>query len=256
MKKNVMMRLACFLLVAVLISTSAISGTYAKYVTQGSGSDSARVAHWGVEVTGMGSNLFKDTYAADNTTDGIVNGVKASEKVVAPGTKNNTGVTFSLTGTPEVAVKVDFAVTKSDDATKDPVDVYLPAGEYTDWTQAPYTGTFTVAAPGYNPIVFTLVDTADETTPLVEGTLAQVEAFLEGKSERFEPGKDLATVLGGTSGNYKLTWEWAYGNEASDAGNDKADTLLGNLIAGTQTSIANASTSVDFAISIVVTQID
>ena len=31
MKRNVMMRLASFLLVAVLISTSAISGTYAKY---------------------------------------------------------------------------------------------------------------------------------------------------------------------------------------------------------------------------------
>ena len=50
MKKNVMMRLASFLLVAVLISTSAISGTYAKYVTTAEGKETARVAKWGVQV--------------------------------------------------------------------------------------------------------------------------------------------------------------------------------------------------------------
>ena len=62
MKKNVMMRLACFLLVAVLISTSAISGTYAKYVTEGSSKDTARVAKWGVTVSADYSNLFTKTY--------------------------------------------------------------------------------------------------------------------------------------------------------------------------------------------------
>ena len=61
MKKNVMMRLACFLLVAVLISTSAISGTYAKYVTSGQSTDSARVAKWGVTVTANGTT-FANAY--------------------------------------------------------------------------------------------------------------------------------------------------------------------------------------------------
>lgn len=255
MKKNVMMRLASFLLVAVLISTSAISGTYAKYVTQGSGSDTARVAEWGVQITGMESTLFKDTYAADNTTGGIVNGVQAETKVVAPGTKNDEGVTFSLTGTPEVAVKVDFIVTSSTDSNADPVDVYLPAGTYTDWTQAPYDDTFTVAEPGYYPVVYTLVD-ADTNAVLATGNLAAIETFLEGKSSRFEPNENLNQVLGGTSGNYKLTWAWAFGDETGISGDDYADTLLGNLITGTQDPIENASTSIDFAISIVATQID
>ena len=57
MKKNKMMRLASFLLIAVLVSTSAISGTYAKYTTSGFAEDQARVAKWGV------------TVAADVTTD-------------------------------------------------------------------------------------------------------------------------------------------------------------------------------------------
>ena len=51
MKKNKMMRLASVLLIAVMISTSAISGTYAKYVTEGAAQDDARVAHWGVTIT-------------------------------------------------------------------------------------------------------------------------------------------------------------------------------------------------------------
>ena len=61
MRKNKMMRLASSLLVAVLITTSAISGTFAKYTTQDSASDSARVAKWGVTVMASG-NLFGTMY--------------------------------------------------------------------------------------------------------------------------------------------------------------------------------------------------
>ena len=43
MKKNKMMRLASFLLIAVLLTTSVISGTFAKYVTTDAQWDSARV---------------------------------------------------------------------------------------------------------------------------------------------------------------------------------------------------------------------
>jgi len=244
MKKNVMMRVASALLVAVLLSTCAISGTFAKYVTTASGSDSARVAKWGVEISGIAPTLFAQTYAKDSTTD-IANTVSATEKVVAPGTKNEEGVTFSLTGTPEVAVKIDFVVKGS--STDDITDVVLPANTgYTDWTQAPYTGTFDLPT-NYNPVVFTLKDGATE---LATGTLADIETFLEGKSDEYAPGTDLATILGGTTGTYTLTWAWAF-----DV-NDEADTLLGNLAAGTQGAISGASTTIDFAIVITATQID
>ena len=243
MKKSTMMRVASALLVAVLLSTYAISGTFAKYVTTASGSDTARVAKWGVEISGMADGLFAKTYAKDTETD-IVNTVAANEEVVAPGTENDSGVTFSLTGTPEVAVKIDIAVKGS--TTDTITDVVLPAGEYTDWTQAPYTGKFTLD-DAYNPVVFTLKDGA---TTLVTGTLEQIETFLENKTGEYEPGTDLSKILGGTSGTYTLTWAWAF------VGNDKADTLLGNLAAGNQDAIENASTSIDFAIVITATQID
>ena len=107
MKKNVMMRLACFLLVAVLISTSAISGTYAKYTTQDAGKDEARVAKWGVELQVIG-NLYGDSYGTDDKivldTDSsvTVQTLNTAKDVVAPGTKNDEGFTFSLKGQPEV----------------------------------------------------------------------------------------------------------------------------------------------------------
>lgn len=249
MKKNRMMRLASFMLVAVLLTTCTISGTYAKYVTSATGNDTARVAKWGVEVSGMADTLFGKTYAKDSTT-GIANTVTATEDVVAPGTKNDTGVTFKITGTPEVAVNVKIALSGTGVALDDAYsDVVLPAGNHTDWTKAPYTSKFDLAA-AYHPVVFTL---SDGSTELVSGTLAQVEAFLEDPlvNKDYAPGTDLSTILGGSTGTYTLTWEWPF----NDGSKDKEDTLLGNIAAG-KDSVTGASTSVSFAIDIVVTQVD
>lgn len=59
MKKNKIMRIASVLLVAVILTTCAISGTFAKYVTSGSGSDTARVAKFGVTVNELPIPLKK-----------------------------------------------------------------------------------------------------------------------------------------------------------------------------------------------------
>ena len=109
MKKNKTMRIASVLLVAVLLTTCAISGTFAKYTTQDTGSDSARVAKWGVELQVEG-NLFGESYIDTQVlkTDAAVavQAVDKSSDVVAPGTKNEKGFTFSLKGQPEVAGKI------------------------------------------------------------------------------------------------------------------------------------------------------
>ena len=133
MIKNKMMRIASVLLVAVLLSTCAISGTFAKYVTSDNVADEARVAKWGVAVTATGSR-FAGEYNADTTglkdsTDtAIALSVKTSDsnKLVAPGTKNDSGMAFSITGTPEVAVNVKIEITYS--------DILRPGGTYADYT--------------------------------------------------------------------------------------------------------------------------
>lgn len=131
MKKNKAMRLASVLLILTLLTTSVISGTFAKYTTQDSANDSARVAKWGVELQVVG-NLYGETYgsvakgngifADDSATDFTVQSKNAAEDVVAPGTKNEEGFTFSLQGTPEVSGKVTATLVHE--------NIYLNAGKY------------------------------------------------------------------------------------------------------------------------------
>lgn len=116
MRKNKMMRLASALLVLTLLTTSIISGTFAKYTTQDSAGDVARVAKWGVVLQAAGSlygtNYQKSSNTITNGTEGIsVKGTQiADTNVIAPGTKNETGMSFSINGTPEVSTFVQVKV--------------------------------------------------------------------------------------------------------------------------------------------------
>ncbi len=84
MKKNVMMRLASGLLIAVLLTTCAIAGTFAKYTTSVSSQDSARVAKWGFDSTSMDiTTLFNNVYDV-STSDYTV---ESAVDVIAPGTQ-------------------------------------------------------------------------------------------------------------------------------------------------------------------------
>ena len=80
MKKNNVMRIASALLVAVLLTTCAISDTFAKYTTDAEGVASARVAKWGFgTATEIEFDLFSDNY------NDVVVGTDGA-LVVAPGT--------------------------------------------------------------------------------------------------------------------------------------------------------------------------
>jgi len=177
MKKNKMMRIASVLLVAVLISTCAISGTFAKYVTKVSGEDKARVAKWGIVLTVEGESVFADKYKTDETGENAYDGTYSveaaapaaqegatatakAEKVVAPGTSSEGAenpLKASVKGTPEVATRYAIEITKFN-------DVVLPASEYTDYTELKkaddgtygYTGKFTLAK-AYAPVKWNLI---------------------------------------------------------------------------------------------------
>lgn len=216
MKKSKSMRAAGALLVATLLSTSAVSGTYAKYVTSDSGSDTARVAKFGVVVAASGS-LFSETYIDEPEeagTTGLTVASSSNDNVVAPGTNSGDGLTFSITGTPEVATKIVIDVT-------DASEIWLKKADALPDVTNNTTDTFALEND-YYPVQFTLTKPDDTTTV---GTLAEIEAALEGLSTDFiAPNTDLSTAYG----TYTLTWAWAF-----DDNNDKADTLLGDLAAGT-----------------------
>lgn len=102
MKKNKMMRAASALMVATLLTTSVISGTFAKYTTSANTQDGARVAVWGFKPTTINiSNLFKNAY--DST---VKSGDEHQCDVIAPGTTGRAEFGFTYNGSvdaPEVA---------------------------------------------------------------------------------------------------------------------------------------------------------
>lgn len=254
MKKNTMMRLASVLLICVLLTTSTISGTFAKYVTENSGSDSARVAKWGVDIDVSGS-LFDYQYKnvsngnTPGSTDVTVLAYNGSDKLVAPGTQNDEGITFKITGKPEVSVKLEVKITDADKK-----DVFLKKGTYDNYiTAGDDADKFTLDAD-YYPIVYTLKNDIGNT--LVEGNLAKLEAYLEQENNPFNkvyvPNTQLEEITGGSTGTYTLTWKWAFEQEK-----DAADTMLGNLqVDGTLIDAANYCLDVAVPFTITVTQVD
>ena len=88
------------LLCSVLITSTAISGTLAKYARNDSGTTTASVAKWGVTVT-PGTDV--DAYE-----DGDTIYISSETGVIAPGTSGYLA-SFEVIGSPEVAVKLDFS---------------------------------------------------------------------------------------------------------------------------------------------------
>lgn len=116
-KRNNASKIVLFLLIAVVLTTCAISGTFAKYVSEATGSDNATVAKWSFKFAGSDIvtsdtftiDLFKDSYIDGSTT--YVDG--NSKKVVAPGTTGS--VSFDVENASQVlaSYEVDFTVTKA-----------------------------------------------------------------------------------------------------------------------------------------------
>lgn len=221
MKKNVMMRVASALLVAVLMTTCAISGTFAKYTTTDSTAlETARVAKWGVTVDAIGETAFLTNYEG-----GDVISSETGVKVVAPGTEGTLGG-IAIDGKPEV--KVEVTVT---------ADLTL-----TGWE---------IDGVEYCPIVFTV----GGNTLKIDGTNIKTVAELEAAVEKVfsdlsgtvEANSDLLAAKDVT-----VSWAWAFRTGDSDDvknANDVKDTALGNLAA------QGSAPTISFECSVGVTQV-
>ena len=231
MKKNKMMRLAGLLLVAVLLTTSIISGTFAKYVTRGEIADEARVAKFGVTIAGSG-NLFAQNYyrqdlgntpgVKDDTVGDATLTVESSngDKLVAPGTQNSTGMSLAISGAPEVDVRVTL---KIEDGSK---DVWLGQAVYADRTTAALGDMFSNEIL-YRPIVYTL---KLGTTELAKGNIDEIKAFLADYSLYVDANTNMSDPAVAANYVYNLTWAWDFDNDGAGT-YDKQDTLLGDIAA-------------------------
>lgn len=228
MKKNTMMRIASVLLVVVLLTTSVISGTFAKYVTSDDGSDWARVAKFGVKVAAKGFDMFKADYDTTNTTlfsgsSSVSAAADDRDDVLAPGTSGSFA-DIAITGTPEVAVDVDI------DATVAVSDKWTVDGLF------------------YCPVTITVG--ADKFYGLDYGSAASfadaIKANIEGKSAQYAPNTKLDDTYANT--NLDIAWAWAF--EGTDGKQtDVKDTALGD-------KAVTEDLTIEIGVDISVTQID
>ncbi len=225
MKKGVFPRIAAVLMILTLLSTCVISGTFAKYVTEGSTTATARVAKWGVTIAAQADdstgNAFLKEYAADTEGTGLTMSVSADTAVVAPGTSGVLG-TVGVSGTPEVAVMVTFGAPDSKQV--------LDLGD--NWM---------VGADFYCPLIFTVGETKIDgsTYESAEELEEAVATAIVDKNTYFEAGKDLSTAE--VAGGVTIAWEWPI------SVNDTNDTALGN---------AETPATITLNLSVTVEQVD
>ena len=99
------------LLCSVMITTTALSGTLAKYTTSDSSSDSARVAKWGVTAEIALSDEIKNSGATivTNNENGKISHTITNLKM-APGYDYSDAFQISISGKSEVRLKVRFDI--------------------------------------------------------------------------------------------------------------------------------------------------
>ena len=229
MKKNKMLRLAAVILVLTLLSTSVISGTFAKYVTSDDATDSARVAKWGVTVVATGDEAFAEKYndAADAAGIKVVSSVSGQD-VLAPGTHGTLGG-IKIEGTPEVMV--DITVT---------AELALDGWEITgDWDNDPDTVDTTIE---YCPIVFTVGGEEIKMT----SNVADLESAVAAKITALAATNVAANTDLATNRDITITWEWDFDDHGAGT-NDVKDTALGNLA---------VAPTISFECEATVTQVD
>ena len=235
-KKNWTLRAAVLMFALVLITSCFVGGTFAKYVTSGSGTDSARVAKFGVTVTASG-DLFAKEYATDDQTvvGTIAKSVISTDKVVAPGTESNGDfVAATVTGTPEVAVRVSY---KLDTAT-------LQLENWKDGDGKFYCPlVFKVKTPNGNTVISGM---EFQTAEAMKAALVNAVAAY---TKDYAPGTDLS---GKAADTLAISWEWPFetGTDADKPANNVKDTFLGDEAA------AGRAATVSLTLATTVTQID
>lgn len=215
----------CVMLLVSVIGLVLVSGTYAKYTTSATGSDTARVARWGFNSVSLTSiDLFDMTYAADDTeTPGTDNTVVSTVNVIAPGTTKSATLTF----TPEssAAPEVDYSFD---------VDVTLDNG----------TDNGTVDADLLTKLEFALDGTEGSETWL---SFTDFQTAVQALSADYVEAGSLPNSE--TSATHTIAWRWVFENGTGETlvANDGTDTDLGNAetLANVRLTFSVGATQID-----------
>ena len=244
-KKNVTLRAAAVLFALALITSCFVGGTFAKYVTNGTGSDKARVAKFGVTVEANGT-MFAEQYDTDKEAKTVVSsrvGVAEGKKdnVVAPGTSGKM-VSMKLSGQPEVDVHVNYAptVTLSDNWKDKDNNFYCPL-------QIKVNG---IMIDGHR-----FTDKQQFVDEIVKAIVNHQK-----NNVVYKAGTDLSTDTVGDNA-LTISWAWPFETATSDdptpetAAAEKAANNVKDTYLGDQAALNNAAT-IEISVVTTVTQVD
>ncbi len=238
MKKNVMLKIASVLMVAVLLTTCAISSTFAKYVTAEKevASNMARAAKWGLTITATAPatseldedkniKLFLNSY--DGEGDLSVEG-HSDAIVVAPGTSNaSDAFAIKVEGQPEVAyqliVKANLALSGWEVGESASKTYYCPLIITVDGTE--YDGMDYTSMAAFE----TAVENAIVTAILGEVPTAN------GDSEYIKTYAPNTPVNSAANDGVAVSWRWDFDESADNNIDNEKDSLLGDAAANTDT---------------------
>ena len=221
MKKEWTVKLGLLALILTLVTTSLVSGTFAKYTSQVSGTDTARVAKFEFDVkegdTELEDNTVLDIFGLTDETAVDQNG----EKLVAPGTKGD--FELYVENKSEVDVKAVFELNETNNSN---IPIYYTLEENPQRYSNVLTGAYDDnGTPDY------------EEDDAIYKDLDALKALL--KIDRL----DYVDKVPDAKTTYEKTikWFWAY-----EDGRDASDTTLG----------LNGTATVTLAITCTVTQLD
>ena len=199
MKKRNILILMGILEILTVITMITFGGTYAKYITEVKGSDSARVARWNINTT----NNIKDLFASSYTN--VIDGTE-EQGVIAPGTLGT--YSFTINGDVETSYTLSIVASGTDNVNG--------------------------AIDGYNPIKYSFMRPNTGADKDINPTITIDDMTFEELKTAINNIDDGSQIhkAGALSGDvYTIGWKWDM-----DGDNEK-DTLLGNLVSNENKTI-------------------
>jgi len=223
LRKDTLVKLAGLAIVLTLISSTLVSGTYAKYTKAVTGSDTTRVAKFAFNLND-GTNTITESQVGTGIfdifsyTDAGVHSSGEDGTFIAPGTTGS--FALEVENLSEVDITASLALTETN---TNNIPIYYTIGAATQRYSAKLTGAYTGDSGGNYKNLSQLA--TDISTGI--GTLQATDGATS------------------TKGTVTLNWAWAF-NQDGTGQTDADDTTLG--IGGTAT--------VQLDVAVTVTQVD
>lgn len=131
-RSSMMVRLVAALVVVMMFTMCFVGGTFAKYISSATGTDSARVAKWSILVGGTDIatsetftfDLFKTIKDSDGTSD-ETDISPADGTIIAPGTSGSFEIVIKNESEVTAQYTIDYTVTNTDNI---PVEFSVDGG--------------------------------------------------------------------------------------------------------------------------------